>query len=77
MMTTDEQILDVLRQILETEQKALANQEQAIAQQQLAIQRQAAHLRLYRITLIVFIPILGYVVYYLATLPNPHSIPHL
>ena len=62
-MNNEEQILSVLNQILEAQRQALANQQQAIAQQQIAIQRQAAHLRLYKIVLLVSVPLVAYLLY--------------
>ena len=71
-MSNEEQILSTLNQILEVQRKALSNQEQAITQQLVAIQRQAAHLKLYKIVLLVLAPVMAYLVYVFATIPRPH-----
>jgi hypothetical protein len=72
-MNNEEEILSVLTQILEAQRQALANQEQAISQQQIAIQRQAAHLRLYKIVLLVSAPVVAYFIYtFVGLLPVSH-----
>lgn len=72
MPERDDEILAVLTEIRDVQRQALANQEKAIAAQQLAIDRQNAHLRLYRIVVLLVVPLiaaLGYVLYRLAA---PH-----
>jgi type VI protein secretion system component VasF len=71
-MNRDDEIHAVLVEIRDAQRQALANQEKAIAAQQLAIERQSTHLRLYRLVVVLVVPLiaaLGFVLYRLAA---PH-----
>jgi len=71
-MNNEEQIISTLNQILEVQRKALSNQEQAITQQLVAVQRQAAHLKLYKVVLLILAPVMAYMIYVFASIPRPH-----
>ena len=62
-MERSDEILAVLTEMRDLQRQALANQEQSIAAQNLAIERQNSHLRLYRMVVLIVLPliaVLGY-----------------
>lgn len=71
-MTKDDEILAVLNRILDAQRQALANQEKAIASQQVAIERQAAHLRLYKLSLFILAPIIAALILIFLRVAGPY-----
>jgi hypothetical protein len=62
-MDRSDEILAVLTEMRDLQRQALANQQQSIAAQNLAIERQNSHLRLYRMVVLIVLPliaVLGY-----------------
>jgi preprotein translocase subunit SecF len=72
MVANQETALAVQQTSLAAQHKALANQEEAIAQQKLSIAKQLGHLRLYRIVLMVGVPLVALLVYVFFRLAGPY-----
>ena len=58
----------VAGEALSIQRQALAMQQQAISQQQAAVQAQGRHLRLYRLVLLVAVPIVAYLLWQMSRL---------
>jgi hypothetical protein len=72
MLANQREALAAQRTALAAQEKALANQEESIAQQKLAIARQVAHLKLYRMVLIVGVPLVGVLVWVFFRVAGPY-----
>ena len=85
-MTRDDEILQTLQQMLANQQsalavqqeafamqqRALANQEESVRQQKLSIDKQIGHIKLYRMVLIVGVPLVAGLVYVFFRVAGPY-----
>jgi ABC-type Fe3+ transport system permease subunit len=72
MLANQEAALAVQQTALAAQQKALANQEKAIAQQKLSIAKQLGHIKLYRVVLMVGVPLVALLVYIFFRIAGPY-----
>ena len=72
MLANQREALAAQRNALAAQERALANQEESIAQQKRAITSQASWLRLYRIVLMVGVPVVAVLVYVFFRVAGPY-----
>ena len=72
MLANQEAALAVQQSALASQHKALANQEEAIAQQKLSIAKQMGHIKLYRVVLMVGVPLVAVLVYVFFSIAGPY-----
>lgn len=72
MLANQREALAAQRSALEMQQKAIANQDESIAQQKLAVARQLGHIKLYRVVLLVGVPLVGVLVYVFFRIAGPY-----
>ena len=66
------EIRDLQKQALANQERSIAAQQRAIDAQDLAIARQQSHLRLYRVVVIIVLPLVAGLAYVLYRLAAPH-----
>ena len=66
------EIRDLQKQALANQERSIAAQQRAIDAQNLAIARQQSHLRLYRVVVIVVLPLVAALAYAIYRIAAPH-----